>query len=180
VTHHIQEVLHGPYNALPRIDRPLPPTPHSHHTSVSGNSDLVGATSQIYLPEVIYLGVTAPTRNRTELHIFKQHCLFLLQNRTEKHICHPLTELQTITPHIGAFNKFFWKYRTSITINGILEDYRGITHHSDTRTPCLVKNLLKKNRRISQSTPLTPSPQIIKRLGVSLPVFLYQEFGVKE
>jgi len=126
-------------NVLPRIKQPLPPTPHSHHTSVSGNSDLVGATSQIYLPEVIYLGVTTPTRNRTELHIFKQHCLFLLQNRTEKHISHPLTELQTITPHIGAFNKFFWKYRTSITINGILEDYRGITHHSDTRTPCLVK-----------------------------------------
>jgi len=139
VTHHIQEVLQGPYNTLPRIEQPLPPTPHSHHTSVSGNSDLVGATSQIYLPEVIYLGVTAPTRNHTELHIFKQHCLFLLQNRTEKHISHPLTELQTITPHIGAFNKFFWKYCTSITINGILEDYRGITHHSDTRTPCLVK-----------------------------------------
>jgi len=57
----------------------------------------------------------------------------------EKHICHPLTELQTITLHIRAFNKFFWKYCTSITINGILEDYRGITHHSDTRTPCLVK-----------------------------------------
>jgi len=139
VTHHIQEVLQGPYNALPRIKQPLPPTPHSYHTSILGNSDLVGATSQIYLPKFIYLGVMAPTRNRTELHIFKQHCLFLLQNCTKKHISHPLTELQTITPHVRAFNKFFWKYYTLITINGILEDYRGITYQSDTRTPCLVK-----------------------------------------
>jgi len=101
VTHHIQEVLHRPYNVLPRIEQPLPPTPHSHHTSISGNSDLVGATSQIYLPEVIYLGVTAPTRNRTELHIFKQHCLFLLQNRTEKHISHPLTSYR-LSLHISG------------------------------------------------------------------------------
>jgi len=78
-------------------------------------------------------------RNCTELHIFKQYCLYLLQNCTENHISHPLTELQTITPHIGAFNKFFWKYCTSITVNSILEDYRGISHHSDTRTLCLVK-----------------------------------------
>ena len=116
---------------MPRNEQPLPPTPRSHSTS--GNSDLISATSQIYLPEFIYLGVTAPTRNHTELHIFKQHCLYLLQGRTEKHISHPLTELQTITPHIGAFNKFFWKYHTSITVNSILEDYRGILHQSDTR-----------------------------------------------
>ena len=122
---------------MPRNEQPLPPTPRSH--SVSGNSDLIGATSQIYLPEFIYLGVTAPTRNCTELHIFKQHCLYLLQGCTEKHISHPLTELQTITPHIRAFNKFFWKYCTSITVNGILKDYRGIMHQSETRTPCLVK-----------------------------------------
>ena len=104
VAHHIQEVLQGPYNTLPRVEQPLPPTPHSYHMDISGNSDLIGATLQIYLLEVIYLGVTAPTRNRTELHIFKQHCLFLLQNHTEKHISHPLTELQTITPHIGCYD----------------------------------------------------------------------------
>ena len=137
LAHHHRDIVQGPYDSLPRNEQPLPPTPRSH--SASGNSDLIGTTSQIYLPEFIYLGVTAPTRNRTELHIFKQHCLYLLQGRTEKHISHPLTELQTITPHIGAFNKFFWKYCTSITVNGILEDYRGITHQSETRTPCLVK-----------------------------------------
>ena len=137
LAHHHQDIVQGPYDSLLRNKQLLPPTPCSH--SASGNSDLIGTTSQIYLPEFIYLGVTASTRNHTELHIFKQHCLYLLQHQTKKHISHPLTELQTITPHIGAFNKFFWKYCTLITVNGILEDYRGILHQSDTRTLCLVK-----------------------------------------
>ena len=75
---------------------------------------------------MFYLAPTVPTRTRDELRAFKEHCLYLLQGRPEKHIDHQLTDIFSFAPHPIIFVDFLWKYRTSITRDGILEDYHRI------------------------------------------------------
>ena len=45
----------------------------------------------------------------------------------QHHVQHPFSDIFTFSPHPNIFAGFVWKYRTSITHNGILEDYRVIT-----------------------------------------------------
>ena len=70
-------------------------------------------------------------RDKHEFSTFRSHCWYLLQARTERHIEHPLSELTRLAPNPIIFSGFLWKYRTSVTSEGILEDYRVIDR-SDT------------------------------------------------
>ena len=113
-------------------ERPLPPlpppeTPHPLEGAVSEGSLKLELPFRPSYPENIYLASTLPTRNRSELHHFKDHCRYLLQHRPDYHVQHPFTDIFTFSPHPNIFAGFVWKYRTSITHNGILEDYRVIT-----------------------------------------------------
>jgi len=78
-------------------------------------------------------------RNSEELRIFKQHCLYLLQHCPDVHINHLFTDLFKVTPHPIVFNGFLWKYQTSITNEGILEDYRLIDSEHSTESTRLLK-----------------------------------------
>jgi len=100
---------------------------------------IVGTPFQPFLPEETYLAKATPTRNLEELRIFKQHCLYLLQHRPDVHIDHLFTDLFKVTPHPIVFNGFLWKYRTSITNKGILEDYRLIDSEHSTKSTRLTK-----------------------------------------
>jgi hypothetical protein len=100
---------------------------------------IVGTPFQPFLPEDTYLAKATPTRNSEELRIFKQHCLYLLQHRPDVHIDHLFTDLFKVTPHPIIFNGFLWKYRTSITNEGILEDYRLIDSEHSTESTRLTK-----------------------------------------
>ena len=102
----------------------LPPTPLT--TIASGGSELIGKTYQAFLPEDKYLATTIPTRDINEFNTFCNHCWYLLQAHTERHIEHPLSELTTLAPDPIIFTGFLWKYRTSINQEGILEDYQNI------------------------------------------------------
>ena len=105
--------------------RALPPTLHSQRSWLEDNT-LISFPFRPFLPDAIYLAPTVPTRNREELRAFKEHCLYLLQGRPEKHIDHQLTDIFSFAPHPIIFVDFIWKYCTSITRDGILEDYRRI------------------------------------------------------
>jgi len=100
---------------------------------------IVGTPFQPFLPEDTYLAKATPTRNQEELRIFKCHCLYLLQHRPDVHIDHLFTDLFKVTPHPIVFNGFLWKYRTSITNEGILEDYRLIDSEHSTESTRLSK-----------------------------------------
>jgi len=100
---------------------------------------IIGMLFQLFLPEDTYLAKATPTRNQEELQIFKQHCLYLLQHRPDIHIDHLLTDLFKVTPHPIIFNGFLWKYWTSITNEGILEDYRLIDLEHSTESTYLSK-----------------------------------------
>jgi len=100
---------------------------------------IVGTPFQPFLPEDTYLAKATPTRNQEELRIFKSHCLYLLQHRPDVHIDHLFTDLFKVTPHPIIFNGFLWKYQTSITNEGILEDYRLIDSEHTTESTRLSK-----------------------------------------
>ena len=100
---------------------------------------VVGTPFQLFLPEETYLAKATPTRNSEELCIFKNHCLYLLQHHPDIHINHLFTDLFKVTPHPIMFNGFLWKYWTSITNEGILEDYRLIDSEHSTKSTCLLK-----------------------------------------
>ena len=69
---------------------------------------------------------TIPTRDINKFNTFCNHCWYLLQARTKQHIEHPLMELTTLALDPIIFTGFLWKYHTSITQEGILEDYQAI------------------------------------------------------
>jgi len=143
-------------NTTPLINRtpnsPVPPVPVYPNIStpsrqIVSESDIrprqfdhiVGTPFQPFLPEDTYLAKATPTRNSEELRIFKNHCLYLLQHRPDVHIDHLFTDLFKVTPHPIIFNGFLWKYRTSITNEGILEDYRLIDSEHSTESTRLSK-----------------------------------------
>jgi len=100
---------------------------------------IVGMPFQLFLPEDTYLAKATPTRNSEELRIFKKHCLYLLQHHPDIHIDHLFMDLFKVTPHPIMCNGFLWKYRTSITNEGILEDYRLIDSDHPTKSTHLSK-----------------------------------------
>ena len=106
---------------------PLPPTPHPLEGNVSEGSLKLELPFRPSYPENIYLTSTLPTHNRSELCHFKDHCRYLLRHRPDYHVQHPFTDIFTFSPHPNIFASFVWKYRDSITHNGILEDYCVIT-----------------------------------------------------
>jgi len=55
----------------------VPPTPLA--SVLSGGSELIGRTFQVFLPENKYLATTVPTRSKEELNAFRSHCWYLLQ-----------------------------------------------------------------------------------------------------
>jgi len=141
---------------MPLLERavhsPLPPIPvypnistPSHQIVSEDNihprdfDHIVGTPFQPFLPEDTYLAKATPTRNQEELHIFKKHCLYLLQHHPDIHIDHLFMDLFKVTPHPIVFNGFLWKYRTTITNYGILEDYRLIDSEHTTESTCLSK-----------------------------------------
>jgi hypothetical protein len=107
--------------------------------SYSEERSLIGLPTHPFLPEDIYLGCTIPTRNIDKLNRFRTHCAYLLQHRPDFRIDHPLTDIFRICPHPIVFAGFLWKYRTTITSEGILEDYRVITAHTDNSDSVLLK-----------------------------------------
>jgi len=110
-------------------EAPLPPTPLT--TAILEGSELIGRAFQTFLPEDKYLATTIPTRDKHKFSTFHSHCWYLLQAWTEQHIEHPLSELTHLIPDPIIFAGFLWKYRTSVTSKGILEDYQVIAR-SDT------------------------------------------------
>ena len=109
--------------------QPLPPTPHPSQHSWSEDNSLLSLSCRPFLPETFYLAPTVPTRNKVELQAFKEHCLYLLQGRDEKHLEHPITNIFTDCPHPIVFVDFLWRYHVTITCDGILEDYCHIWSH---------------------------------------------------
>jgi len=108
----------------------LPPTPFETpapiESIVSGGSEIVGRTFQLFLPGHKYLATTVLTRSKKELDTFRTHCWYQLQGRQERHIEHLLSELTELCPDPIIFSGYLWKYRTSINNDGILEDYQII------------------------------------------------------
>src|SRR5947208_4029863 len=123
-----------------RTERPLPEPPQVKQyrpalplptVNFSGSYDehqeLEGIPFLPFLPENNYLGVMVPTRNRTELQAFRYRCAYLLQHCPDYHITHPIADLFHFCPHPNTFVGFLWRYRITITHEGVLEDYRIIT-----------------------------------------------------
>jgi len=81
----------------------------------------------MFLPKDRYLATTIPTRDKHKFNTFRNHCWYLLQVQIEHYIEHPLSELTYLTPNPIIFAEFLWKYHTSVTSEGILEDYQVIT-----------------------------------------------------
>ena len=104
----------------------------------SDNSYVLDLPFRPFLPEGIYLSVAIPTRNRAELEHFLGHCQQLLGPRPHRNIEHPITELEQLTPLPLTFSGYLWKYRTSITADGITEDYRQITQSANRQHAALV------------------------------------------
>jgi hypothetical protein len=108
-------------------------------SSYSEEHSLIGLPTRPFLPEDLYLGCTIPSRNKDKLNRFRTHCAYLLQHHPDYKIDHPLTDIFRICPHPIVFAGFLWKYRTTITNEGILEDYRVITTHTDNSDSVLLK-----------------------------------------
>ena len=87
---------------------------------------MAGIPPQPFLPEQPFLSFSIPTRDRAELRTFVNHCTYLLQQRPEVQINHPITELQQITTHPVVFEGYIWRYRIVISRQGIIEDYRTV------------------------------------------------------
>jgi len=145
-----------PHHTAPLLNRtpnsPVPPVPVYPNISTPSRQivseedicprqfdHIVGMPFQPFLPEDTYLAKATPTRNSEELRIFKQHCLYLLQHCSDVHIDHLFMDLFKVTPHPIMFNGFLWKYQTTITNEGILEDYRLIDLEHPTESTCLSK-----------------------------------------
>jgi hypothetical protein len=107
--------------------------------SYSEEWSLIGLPTCPFLPEDIYLGYTVPTRNKDKLNHFRTHCMYLLQHCPDYRIDHPLTDIFCICLHLIVFAGFLWKYRTTIMSEGVLEDYRVITAHTDNLDSVLLK-----------------------------------------
>lgn len=121
--HPIIPILLGPSTPEPAVQYP---TLSPQNSRSSGEQELVGLPPRPSLPDQIYLSTTLPTRNRAELRSFVNHCTYLLQQRTERRITHPLTKLHDITSHPFVFEGYIWRYRIIITRAGVLEDYRTV------------------------------------------------------
>jgi hypothetical protein len=109
--------------------------------SYSEEHSLIGLPTHPFLPEDLYLGCTIPTRNKDELNRFRTHWAYLLQHCPDYRIDHPLTDIFHICPHPIVFAGFLWRYRITITNEGILEDYRVITTHTDNSDSVLLKKV---------------------------------------
>jgi hypothetical protein len=139
------ELVFPSLSEQPQTPRPVYPTrvveapPILPLGSYSKERSLIGLPTCPFLPEDIYLGCTTPTRNKDELNHFRTHCAYLLQHRLDYRIDHPLTDIFRICPHPIVFAGFLWRYRTTITNKGILEDYRVITTHTDNSDLVLLK-----------------------------------------
>jgi hypothetical protein len=107
--------------------------------SYSEEWSLIGLPTRPFLPEDIYLGCTVPTRNKDELNRFRTHCAYLLQHHLDYRIDHLLMDIFCICPHPIVFAGFLWRYRTTITSEGILEDYWVVTTHTDSSDSVLLK-----------------------------------------
>jgi hypothetical protein len=107
--------------------------------SYNKEQSLIGLPTRPFLPEDIYLGCTVPTCNKDKLNRFRTHCTYLLQHRPDYRIDHPLMDIFRICLHPIVFAGFLWKYRTTITSEGILEDYQVITAHTDNLDSVLLK-----------------------------------------
>jgi hypothetical protein len=130
---------------LPTEDEPVFPslnipavTPFSpeltYPSSSSGTQEIVGRSSQIFLPEQTYLALQIPTRTRTENQAFLNHCRYLLGARPRKEIYHRLQELYNLTPTPGIFHGLLWRYKITITPHGVLEEYKEIFQRNDSPT----------------------------------------------
>jgi hypothetical protein len=108
-------------------------------SSYNKEQSLIGLSTCPFLLEDIYLGCTTSTCNKDELNRFRTHCGYLLQHCPDLRIDHPLTDIFCICLHPIVFAGFLWKYRTTITHEGILEDYRIITAHTDNSDSVLLK-----------------------------------------
>jgi hypothetical protein len=139
------ELVFPSLSEQPQTPRPVYPTgvlqapPILPLSSYSEERSLIGLLTRPFLPEDIYLGCTVPTRNKDELNHFRTHCAYLLQHRPDYRIDHPLTDIFHICPHPIVFAGFLWRYRITITNEGILEDYRVITTHTDNSDSVLLK-----------------------------------------
>jgi hypothetical protein len=109
--------------------------------SYNKSQSLIGLPFHPFLPEDIYLGCTVPTCNKDELICFWTHCRYLLQHCPDYKVDHPLTDIFHICPYPIVFASFLWKYRTTITYKGILEDYHMITAHTDNSDSVLLKRV---------------------------------------
>ena len=98
--------------------------------SSSSTLELSGTVHQPFLPEVLFLSPGIPTRNSAELQAFVNHCRFLLGQRRSRTINHSITDLHEITLAPAVFAGHLWRYRITITTEGILEDYRIIARTS--------------------------------------------------
>ena len=100
--------------------------PRIESDSSSGTLELSGTVHQPFLPEVLFLSPGIPTRNSAELRAFVNHCRFLLGQQRSRTINYSITDLHEITPAPAVFAGHLWRYRITITTEGILEDYRII------------------------------------------------------
>jgi hypothetical protein len=107
--------------------------------SYNEDQSLIGLPFCLFLSEDIYLECTVPTHNKDKLNHFRAHCGYLLQHCPDYRIDHPLTNIFCICPHPIVFASFLWKYRTTITHEGILEDYCMITAHTNNSDSVLLK-----------------------------------------
>jgi hypothetical protein len=116
------------------------PGPQIHLVgSYNEDQSLIGLPFCPFLLEDIYLGCTVPTRNKDKLNRFRSYCRYLLQHHPDYRIDHLLTDIFCICPHPIVFAGFLWKYRITITHEGILEDYHVITAHTDNSDSILLK-----------------------------------------
>jgi len=65
-------------------------------------------------------------QNAAELQAFVNHCQFILGAHCQQIINHSITELHKITPAPAVFAGHLWRYRITIGIDSILEDYQII------------------------------------------------------
>jgi len=91
--------------------------------SSSGTLELSGTVHQPFLLEVLFLSPGIPTQNSAELQAFVNHCRFLLGQHQNRTINHSITDLHEITLAPAVFAGHLWRYRITITTEGVLEDY---------------------------------------------------------
>jgi len=100
--------------------------PRIESDSSSSTLELTGQLHQPFLPEALYLGPGIPTQNLAELQAFVNHCRYILGNHHQRIINHSISDLHEITLAPAVFTGHLWRYRITIGIDRILEDYRII------------------------------------------------------